>query len=121
MAFIRADRLADHDAGYLLVAPDLVVEVVSPGDLAGEVIAKAGEWLRAGVRMVWVVYPQAEAVHVYRRGERAVILGPEDDVEGHDVLPGFRVPVSSFFITVRRRRAAAGAARAENVKPDPSL
>ena len=109
VAFTAKGR-APQSSGYMRVAPDLVVEVVSPGDLAGDVLAKADEWLRAGVRMVWVVYPQNEVVHVYRRGERPIVLGAEDEIEGYDVIPGFRSTVAEFFLTARVQRAEAAAA-----------
>ena len=53
MAFVRADRLppADEQQGFLRLAPDLVVEVVSPTDRMTAVLAKAMMWLDAGVRL----------------------------------------------------------------------
>src|SRR3990170_1116812 len=48
-------------------APDVAVEVLSPTDRAGELLAKVHEWLAAGCRAVWVVDPGARTVSVYRR------------------------------------------------------
>ena len=96
-SFVRAGRLPDHDEGYLHVVPDLVVEVASPNDTAKEVLEKVQLWLDAGVRLVWVAYPGANQVHVYRRGHSASILSGDDELTGEDVLPGFRAPISVFF------------------------
>jgi Uma2 family endonuclease len=84
------------DTGWVTLAPDLVLEVVSPNDIAEQVEAKAWLWLRAGVRLVWVAYPASRTVHVYRRGGEYTV-GPGDTLDGGDVLPGFSVPVDELF------------------------
>lgn len=67
-AFVRGERLPppEQRKGFLELAPDLVVEVVSPSDRASEVTEKALLWLDAGVRLVWVIYPDPRVVAVYR-------------------------------------------------------
>ena len=99
IAYISAERLPlDVEVtGYYEVAPDLVVEVVSPGDSAREVMDKALMWLSYGTRMVWAVNPESRTVDVYRPGERTVTLGVDDALDGLDVLPGFACPVSDIF------------------------
>lgn len=91
-AFIRADRLPKGrlPPGYLTIAPDLVVEVVSPSDSAAEVRDKVDEWLRFGCRAVWVLYPGPRLVKHGANGSPPS-LGPDDIVEGGDVLPGFQM------------------------------
>ena len=81
------------------VVPDLAVEVVSPGDLVEELLTKIDEYFRAGVRLVWIVHCNLKQVHVYRSIDDSMIrvLTEADDLDGEDVLPGFRVPVASFF------------------------
>src|SRR3990172_3882680 len=67
VAFIRSDRLPDPPpAGYAEVAPDLVVEVLSPNDRPGKVLAKVADWLSAGNSLVWVVDPARLSARVYR-------------------------------------------------------
>lgn len=97
VSFLASARVPRSDQGFLRVPPDLVVEVVSPGDKASEIRSKTDEWLRAGVRLVWVVYPEAREVQVYPVGERPMILGSEDEISGGDVVPGFVCKVSDFF------------------------
>ncbi|MBI3946263.1 MAG: Uma2 family endonuclease [Armatimonadetes bacterium] len=80
--------------GYYDVVPDLVVEVVSPGDTDTETIEKVGDYLRAGVRLVWVVDIRTRRVTLHPGAE---ILSAEDTLTGGDVLPGFAVPVSRLF------------------------
>jgi Uma2 family endonuclease len=97
LSFLRADRVPPGDSGFLVVSPDLVVEVVSPSDHMSEVRAKVAEWLSAGVRLVWVVLPEAREIHVYRANGHPEILTSEDHLEGDDVVPGFHVPVAGLF------------------------
>ncbi len=98
-AFVRADRVGvKHPRAFFQGAPDLAVEVVSPGDRAGEVLAKVHEWLDAGCRAVWVVDPQTRTVAVHRSRNEIAVLQSADTLTGGDLLPGFSVPVSESFV-----------------------
>jgi len=98
VALIRRDRvLRTPPHGFFPGAPDLAVEVLSPGDAAGEVRAKVQDWLEAGVIEVWVVDPQRKTVAIHRRGADVQMLGETDDITAGDVLPGFRAPVAELF------------------------
>ena len=83
--------------GYSEVAPDLVVEIVSPSDSRREVHDKAHMWLSHGVRLVWVVHPETRTVEVYRPDGDAATLSESDALDGLDVLPGFTCAVSAVF------------------------
>ncbi len=90
VAFVRQERLPDPDArGYAALAPDLVVEVLSPDDRPGEVLRKAGEWLTAGSRLVWVVDPANRLARVYRADGSETMVAEEDALDGEDIVPGF--------------------------------
>jgi Uma2 family endonuclease len=75
--FIGRGRLPDDVVpdGWVTIAPDLVVEVISPNDIAQDVMAKAMEWLGVGVRLVWLVYPSSRAVFILRPGGIAAWAG----------------------------------------------
>jgi Uma2 family endonuclease len=79
------------------VAPDLAVEVVSPTDLIEEVMDKLAEYFQAGVRLVWVVYPRLRMIQVYESLTQTSILTSADELDGGNVLPGFRTPVAVLF------------------------
>ena len=98
-SFVAEDRLPPGDlpTGFLEFAPDLAVEVVSPGDRPGEVREKVEDWLRAGTRLVWVVHPSTRSVTVYRSMEDVQELSEEDTLEGATVLPGFSCSVRELF------------------------
>ncbi|HEV2670705.1 MAG TPA: Uma2 family endonuclease [Gemmatimonadales bacterium] len=90
IAFVQKDRLPNPiTTGYLELAPDLVVEVVSHTDRPGEVLAKVGDWLDAGARRVWVIDPERRLARVYRHDGAETILEETEQLGGEDVLPGF--------------------------------
>jgi Uma2 family endonuclease len=75
--------------GYAAVAPDLVVEILSPDDRPGEVLTKVGQWLEAGSSVVWVIDPQRVAARVYRHDGALAIVGADGRLDAEPVLPGF--------------------------------
>jgi Uma2 family endonuclease len=98
-AFVSADRLpkAPDNKGFYRVAPDLVVEVVSPSDRASDVLAKVMMWLDAGARLVWVADPETRTITVTNADRSSHVLRDGDDLTGGDVLPEFVVPVAALF------------------------
>ena len=99
-AFHRLDRLTPDQArpeGHCTVVPDLVVEVVSPNDLADEVNEKRIEWLEAGAQLVWVIHPIQQTIHAYRADGTVTLFRRTDTLTAEPVLPGFRVPVAELF------------------------
>jgi Uma2 family endonuclease len=98
-SFIARGRLPDNRTprGHVKIAPDLAVEVVSPNDTAEEVETKRREYLRAGVRLVWIVYPENQTVHVFRQTGNLTTLNAADELTGEEVLPGFTCRVAELF------------------------
>ena len=98
-AYVSRERIPESGIpkGYWIGAPDLAVEVVSPGDIYGEVEEKVIEWLDAGTRMVVVVNPRRRTVTVYRSRSDVKILSEADEFSGEDVLSGFACKVAQFF------------------------
>jgi Uma2 family endonuclease len=98
VAFVARDRLARiPEQGHAELAPDLVAEIVSAGDRPGELLEKVGQWLSAGVRLVWVLDPARRDGRVYRADGSVSILRPDADLDGEDVLPGFRCPLRDML------------------------
>jgi Uma2 family endonuclease len=97
-SFIGKDHLpqAGIPRGNVRVVPDLVVEVVSPNDLAEEVEARVVDYLRVGVRLLWVFYPATRSVYVFRQGSVARLTAA-DELGGEDVIPGFACRVEELF------------------------
>lgn len=80
------------------VLPDLGVEIVSPFDLAQEVLEKVDEYFRAGMRLVWVIYPENQVFHVFESFKQVKVLTIEDELDGGIVVPGFRLPLHELFL-----------------------
>jgi Uma2 family endonuclease len=99
VAFVRTDRVPTGPAHskMLWLAPDLVVEVVSPSDRRAIVDQKVARWLAAGVRLVWLVNTRHRTATVHAIGQPPRVLGSTDEFEGGDVLPGFRMSVYEFL------------------------
>jgi Uma2 family endonuclease len=99
VAFVRRERLDSSlgPEGFFHGAPDLAVEIVSPGDTALELRQKIGEYLQAGARLVWVLQPDARTVIVHRPGASPETVGPDDLLDGEDVIPGFTCRAGDLF------------------------
>ncbi len=97
--FIALKNLPSTDPteAYWPGAPDLAVEVLSPGDTVREVDEKISTWLDAGCQEVWIVDPGMQTVTIYQSRTTAKLLTAEDKIDGGTLLPGFSCPVSSFF------------------------
>jgi Uma2 family endonuclease len=99
VAFVSRERLqAVDDLGdWLPFPPDLAVEVIPEWDKAAEMRRRARRYVTSGTRLLWFVYPQDREVEVYRPGQPVQTLGPDDTLDGGDVLPGFSVAVTEVF------------------------
>jgi len=122
VSFIRWDSVEDTEeienpaSAFLDVAPDLVVEVLSPGNTEKEMAIKLGEYAQAGVKLVWYVDPERKEVDVYPMGDaqQKVTVGQSGAVDGGDVLPGFSLPVAKIF---QKRAPARKGGKTPRKKP----
>jgi Uma2 family endonuclease len=81
----------------LTASPELVVEVISPSDNTLELDSKLEDYFAAKIKLVWVVFPETRAVHVYRLDGTGGRLRADQTIENEPALPGFRAKVESFF------------------------
>jgi Uma2 family endonuclease len=102
VAFVSAERwpldreISPYEEAWDVV-PDLAVEVVSPTDIAENLLGKVKEYFQAGVRLVWVVYPILRCIHVYEAWNRIKVVTETDELDGGEVLPGFRRALDHVF------------------------
>ena len=101
VVWIAPGRIPEGTQGYPELAPDLAVEVKSPGNSNPEMASKAAMWLSYGSREVWVADPETTTVTRHKPNTAPVILGEDDILDGGELLPGFSSPVWRLF---RRRR-----------------
>ena len=99
VAFIGGERFTMNDmkGDFVKVAPDHVVEVISPNDLAHEVERKVSEYLAAGVRLIWIIEPESRTLRVQRADGSGSLLKGDAGISGESVLPGFEVPLRVIF------------------------
>ncbi len=90
-------RRGQPDEGWLTAVPDLVVEVVSPKDVVGELELKLDEYREAGIPLIWVIYPETRRAHVLGATRPRTELGPDGILDGENVLPGFTCSLAEIF------------------------
>lgn len=83
--------------GFVSIAPDLAVEVVSTHDEVAELNEKIEEYLAAGIPLVWVIDPETEIVIIHRKDGSVTKLHRNDELTGEDILPGFHCKVAELF------------------------
>jgi len=100
VAFVSVERMPQESpVGFPPLGPDLVVEVLSPGDRPGETLAKIADWLSAGTRLVWVIDPERRLARIYRQDGSESILAEADALEGENILPGFACKLGAVLET----------------------
>ena len=101
IAFFAKERLQGLEelpTVFLEGGPDLVVEILSPGNTVAEIEDKIAEYFANCTRLLWVISPGQHYVLVYRCGyEPQGLLTSGDFLEGEDVVPGFTFPVADLF------------------------
>jgi Uma2 family endonuclease len=100
LSFLSWERLPGRripKQPILGLAPDLAVEVLSPGNTGAEMALKVREYFLAGIRLVWLVDPHKRLVRAYTAPDQFVRLTEQDSLDGGDVLPGLQLPVKRIF------------------------
>ena len=88
------DAIPDHWPEF---GPDLAVEIRSPSERRGRLAEKIAQYFAAGTRLVWVIEPKERTAVVYHAPDDARVLRPGDELEGEDVVPGFRCRLQDLF------------------------
>jgi len=101
-SFIARGRLPNDrpPRGNVLIPPDLAVEVVPPNDLAEDIETRVADYLQAGVKLLWVLYPGTRSLWVIRQDGSAAHLTEAHDLSGEEVLPGFTCPIQALFADI---------------------
>jgi Uma2 family endonuclease len=98
IAFWTRERMPEPPrTGYADIAPDLVVDVLTPADLFTQIFRKIQQYQRAGVREIWIVVPDDRSLAVCRSGREEIFLSNGETLTGGEVLPGFSCLVADLF------------------------
>jgi Uma2 family endonuclease len=97
--FVRAERVPPGGMPdeFFKGAPDIAGEVLSPSDRPGALLKKVGEYLEAGARLVWVLFPKTRTAIVYRADGTVTLVDGDGVIDGEDVLPGFTLRLRDVF------------------------
>jgi Uma2 family endonuclease len=96
VSFLSTSRLNTLDNDYFAGAPDLAIEVVSPGNDAAELDLKVSQYLAYGSKEVWVFYPKTRSVQIHQPGSQVRKLS-DQDILTTDLFPGWSARVADFF------------------------
>jgi Uma2 family endonuclease len=100
LSFVRSDRLPSQGIrrrGFLKMAPDLAVEILSPDESAAELQEKVDDYQASGTPLIWVIDPERYTVRVLQLYGQERVLGADETLDGGDVIPGFTCPVWELF------------------------
>lgn len=99
VAFVAAASLPARlsDEGYLETIPELVVEVLSPNDTKPYLERKVDDYLRSGVRVVWLADPKTQTLTEYRRGDPPRVLSLADTATLPDLIPSLNLLLKDIF------------------------
>ena len=105
VSWVKLERWEDltpkEKRGFPPIAPDFVIELVSPSDLTNQryedLQAKMNEYLDNGVNLGWLIEPSAKTVEIYRPNKQVEILNNPPTLSGEDILPGFTLDLSEIF------------------------
>lgn len=89
-----------HRGGPVGTAPDLAVEVLSPGDSVGRVLEKADFYMQVGTSLLWIIDPELQTITVYRPGKAPEVFKSPATLDASPVLPSFALPLESLFGTL---------------------
>ncbi len=96
--FISKNRHPERPKrGFLEVAPELVVEIISPTEVRKEIDEKIKEYLNIGVKWVWLIDPKNRCCTVYRSETDVQKLTENDSLVGDEILAGFEIKIAKFF------------------------
>lgn len=95
--YVNIDQIPTVLQNAYATAADLVVEVVSDSDREGDLSDKIDIYLSIGVRSVWVVYPKARSIHLFKPDVLPKAYDSDSILEDQEILPGFQVAVKDIF------------------------
>jgi len=96
-AFISKVRHPARPKKFLEIAPELIVEIISPNDRWREIQDKLKEYFAIGVDTVWLIDPEDQTIFIYSELTEMIRLEKDDVLRGEGPLAGFELPVAAVF------------------------
>ncbi len=83
--------------GFAPIAPDFVLELLSPNDRLQDIQKKMQEYLACGIKLGWLIYPDEQRVEIYRLDQDLEVLDFPQSLSGEDLMPGLIVELEEIF------------------------
>ena len=101
VSWIKQERwdglTSEQKEKFIPLAPDFVLELMSPTDYLVNTQAKMQEYLDNEVKLGWLINPQTKQVEIYRLGQEAKLLDSPQFISGEDIVPGFVLNLADIF------------------------
>lgn len=99
VSFTLKERLPGGrpNKGFGDAAPDLCIEIISPSEDKKDMERKVREYFSADAQYVWHLFPETQRLRIYTSPTDSTLYEAEDEIDGGDVLPGFRCRVADLF------------------------
>jgi len=102
VSFVPRSRLTalgfkPNEKRFFAGAPDLAVEVLSENNTRAEMDERLKEFFASGTRLMWIIHPDMQCVEVCHSPAQRKLLGAGADLDGEQLLPGFRYPIADLF------------------------
>jgi Uma2 family endonuclease len=97
MLFLERGEVTKMNAGFCDKIPALIIEILSPSDTMRKTTVRVNQYLKRGVRLIWVIDPVEQIVYIHRPEEFGKVLDDSEELTGNGILPDFRCKVSEFF------------------------
>jgi Uma2 family endonuclease len=101
IAWIKQERwdalTAEEKQKFPPIAPDFVLELMSPTDSLKDTQDKMQEYMSNGVKLGWLINRKTRRVEIYRQGQAVEVLESPAELSGEDILPGFVLNLRSLW------------------------
>ena len=100
LSFVSKKRLAGMKSAprsFFKMAPDLAIEVLSPNNTRAEIQERLRDFFSSGTKLAWIIDPEAKSTEICYSLEKRKLMGPNGELNGEDVVPGFRFKLAELF------------------------
>jgi Uma2 family endonuclease len=101
VAWVKQERwdalTSEQKEKFPPIAPDFMLELMSPTDNLETVQAKMREYLENGVKLGWLINPKRQQVEIYRPNQSPEILHSPPILSGEAILPNFILDLQRFW------------------------
>lgn len=98
VAYFTKEQIKQGRVNQENIVPEFMMEIISDNDTVGEVENKLNEYFKAGVKVVWLLFMEEQAVEIYTSRRNVTICLENDICSASPVLPDFEISVADIFV-----------------------